>query len=155
RGARGCFGGTCPRAGGRAADRIASLWDQPARPDGFRPGHACTAHDCVVCLLVAGASRRPDQSNRGVAKSVVEGFSPRSPYRFFSTCLSIHASKRSARSRLFRSCISMWLLPLIPSFGRYIISASPPASFICWTKFWQPSKLALQFAGQPPCTSLR
>ena len=30
-----------------------------------------------------------------------------SPYRFDSTCLSIQSISRSARSRLFRSCISM------------------------------------------------
>ncbi len=44
-----------------------------------------------------------------------------------STCLSIHAMTRSASWSLFLSCMSMWLLPLMPIAGRCIISASPPA----------------------------
>ena len=52
-----------------------------------------------------------------------------------STCLSSQASIRSATWRLFLSCMSMWLFPLSPSLGRYIISASPPADFTRSTNF--------------------
>ena len=73
---------------------------------------------------------------------------------FFSTCLSVHARMRSASCRLFLSCISMWLFPRMPSAGRCIISASPPALFNCCTNVWQLSNEAAQLAG-PPRTSPR
>ena len=51
-------------------------------------------------------------------------------YRPVSAWRSIHCRIRSASCRLLRSCISMWLLPLMPIFGRCITSTSPPAAFI-------------------------
>src|SRR5581483_10119314 len=73
---------------------------------------------------------------------------------FFSTCPSIQLRIRSASCKLLRSCMSMWLLPLIPIFGSDIISASPPLRFTCATNFSQLSDDCFQFAG-PPETSPR
>jgi hypothetical protein len=47
----------------------------------------------------------------------------------FSTCSSIHFKIRSATWLLFLSCMSMWLLPNWPYFGRCIMVASPLAAF--------------------------
>ena len=83
----------------------------------------------------AGAQRRHDfiwADLRASRQRHEQSFESSRVY-FFSTCLSIHSMIRSASCRLLRSCISMWLLPLMPIFGRYIITASPPASLICWT----------------------